>query len=307
MKEKQVTRRTAIARSTAGVLAGSVGVGTPPLMAASRGSAEVDALPSDPVEQLRAWVRMIGTMAEDRVVKKTRGKIFAVLPDQVLLLYGMRGSESTWWRQVDDQTFVRFNSTMSFFTDPATGEFIDTYTSPINGATVEMPVSYIRHKEGEWFTPNGIYYGSMKSLFPDVYPDKPLQLDWTLDGDLIRCQKGDSFPPILPEPSIEYTSFFAHASEVFDANLDRARTWSAGWNIMAGTRFPYRELGVLPGHVNWHYDAVKLDDVEQLDADYLARARDHSERFDISPALDEGPSFFERMADNIQKTRDSGL
>ncbi len=198
---------------------------------------------------------------------------------------------------------------MSFFTNPETDEFIDTYTSPINGVTMELPASYIRHKEGEWYTPMGSYYGSMKAAFPDSYPEKPLDLDWTLDGDIIRKQAGDSFPPILPEPSIEYTSGFALASEVFDPSVKNAQNWGSGWNIMAGSRSPYKELGVLPGHVNWHFDSVKLDNVEQLDADYLARARAraHSDRFDISPELDDGPSFFERIVERIkQRERGAG-
>ncbi|MBT6961606.1 MAG: hypothetical protein HOA00_10725, partial [Rhodospirillaceae bacterium] len=125
----------------------------------------------------------------------------------------------------------------------------------------------------------------------------PVERDgkWTLDGDVIRRQEGDNFPPIIPQPSIEYASMFSWASEVFDPDLDRASGVSSGWNIMAGSRPPYVELGVPPGNVNWHFDAVKLDDTEQLDDDYLALARAHSDRFDISPELDEGPSFFERI------------
>ena len=237
----------------------------------------------------------MGTMAEERVVWKTKGKIFAILPDDVILLYGMRGSESTWWKQIDDETFVRYNSTMSFFTDPITDEIIDEFKSPINGNTIKLPVSYIRHKEGEWFTPMGVYYGSMKRVFPDHYKDKPLQLDWTLDNDIIRRQDGDNFPPIIPQPSMEYVSFFTRASELFDTSLARADSVSAGWNIMAGSRSPYKELGIPPGNVNWHFDAVKIKDVEELDEDYLLRARAHSDRFDISPEMDEGPSFFERI------------
>ncbi len=261
----------------------------------SCGNAQINQLPSDPKEQLIAMVKMMGTMAEERVVWKTKGKIFAILPDDVILLYGMRGSESTWWRQIDDETFVRYNSTMSFFTDPITDEIIDEFKSPINGNTIKLPVSYIRHKEGEWFTPMGVYYGSMKRVFPDHYKDKPLQLDWTLDNDIIRRQDGDNFPPIIPQPSMEYVSFFTRASELFDTSLARADSVSAGWNIMAGSRSPYKELGIPPGNVNWHFDAVKIKDVEELDEDYLLRARAHSDRFDISPEMDEGPSFFERI------------
>ena len=289
MTNERISRRTFTSAATA---TGFAAVG---LTAPSKGKAAVSSLPTDPVEQLHAMVKMMGTQSEERVVWKTKGKIFAIMPDDVILLYGMRGSESTWWRQIDDTTYVRYNSTMSFFTDPETDEFIDEFTSPLNGVTMQLPASYIRHKEGEWFTPMGTYYGSMKKAFPEKYKDEPLHMDWTLDGDVIRRQEGDNFPPIIPQPTIEYASVFSWASEVFDPDVKRASGVSAGWNIMAGSRTPYRELGVLPGNVNWHFDAVKLDAVEQLDDDYLERARAYSDRFDVSPELDEGPSFFERI------------
>ena len=289
MTNPSVSRRSFASAAT------GLGVAAAGLTASSQGKAAVTELPTDPIEQLHAMVKMMGTRTEDRVVWKTKGKIFAVLPDDVILLYGMRGSESTWWRQIDDTTYVRYNSTMSFFTDPETGEFIEAVKSSINGVTMKLPVSYIRHKEGEWFTPMGSYYGSMKKAFPEKYKDEPLYMDWTLDGDVIRRQEGDNFPPIIPQPSIEFASMFSWASEAFDPDLDRASGVSCGWNIMAGSRTPYKELGVLPGHVIWHFDAVKTDDVEQLDDDYLALARAHSDRFDVSPELDEGPSFFERI------------
>ncbi|MEQ8509927.1 MAG: DUF1838 family protein [Rhodospirillaceae bacterium] len=289
MDNSKISRR-GLASTAAGLGVAAAGLG-----ASTRGQAAVTALPTDPVEQLHAMVKMMGTRAEERVIWKTKGKIFAIMPDDVVLLYGMRGSESTWWRQIDDTTYVRYNSTMSFFTDPETDEFIDTYTSPFNGETLTLPASYIRHKEGEFFTPMGSYYGSMKKAFPEKYKDEPLHMDWTLDGDVIRRQEGDNFPPIIPQPSIEYASMFAWASEVFDPDLDRASGVSSGWNIMAGSRTPYTELGIPPGNVNWHFDAVKIDDVDQLDEDYLVRARAHSDRFDVSPELDEGPSFFERI------------
>ncbi|MBP01810.1 MAG: hypothetical protein CMM25_03225 [Rhodospirillaceae bacterium] len=276
---------------SAAALIGAAGAALPSVSAKS----EITQLPDDPIAQLDAMVKMMGTRSEERVVWKTKGKIFAILPDDVILLYGMRGSESTWWQQVDATTYVRYNSTMSFFTDPETDEIIDEFTSPINGVKIKLPVSYIRHKEGEWFTPLGTYYGSMKKAFPKQYADKPLKLDWTLDNGIIRRQDGDNFPPIIPQPSMEYVSFFSFASEIFDPSIDRASSVSAGWNIMAGGRTPYKELGVPPGNVNWHFDAVKVNSVEDLDPDYLSKARQHSDRFDTSPEFDEGPSFFERI------------
>ena len=252
-------------------------------------------LPRDPAAQNQALVRMFGTSGSDPVVWKTRGKAFAVLPDKVAPLFAFRGSESSWWRRDGDDRWARFPSTLSFFEDLETGEFIDRLQSPLNGATVELSPSFIRHKEGEWFTPTGHYYGSMKKVFPDRYPDKPMDLNWILDGDVIRLQEGSNFPPILPQPSLEYATLFADASEVFDPDVETPIGRSSGWNIFSATRPPYKEMGVLPGHTIWHFDAVKVSGFDALDADYLERAGAFAPNFNQSPEQDEGPSFFERI------------
>ncbi len=253
-------------------------------------------LPTDPAAQNEAYVKILGRTDGGRVVKKTRGIVMAVRADGIVPLYGFRNSESAWWRQVDEASWVRFPSVLSFFTDLETDTFIDRFTSPFNGETVELTPSYIRHKEGEYFTPTGHYYGTMKRAFPERYPDKPFQMNWTRDGDDIRMQRSSNFPPMIPQPSLESVSFFASASEVLDPNCTDAHYTSAGWNIFSGVRTPYKELGLLPGHAIWHYDAVKLDDVEECDADYLERARAYTPVFDQSPELDDGPTFFERFS-----------
>lgn len=257
--------------------------------------AETD-LPADPAAQNEAYVKILGRTDGGRVVKKTRGIVMAVREDGIVPLYGFRNSESAWWRQVDEATWVRFPSVLSFFTDLETDTFIDTFTSPFNGETVDLTPSYIRHKEGEYFTPTGHYYGTMKRAFPERYPDNPLQLNWTRDGDDIRMQRSSNFPPMIPQPSLESVSFFASAREVLDPDCTDAHYTSAGWNIFSGTRSPYQVLGLLPGHAIWHYDAVKLNDIEECDTDYLHRARAYTPVFDQSPELDDGPTFFERFS-----------
>lgn len=257
--------------------------------------ARAAALPTDPRLQNEAYVKILGRTDGGRVVKKTRGIVMAVMPDAIVPLYGFRNSESAWWRQIGDYSWVRFPCVLSFFTNLETDTFIDEFTSPFNGKTVPLAPSFIRHKEGEIFTPTGHYYGTMKTAFPDRYPDEELQLNWVLDGDDIRMQRSSNFPPMIPQPSLESVSFFANASEVLNPGVTDAHYRSAGWNIFSGTRAPYKELGILPGHAIWHYDAVKLDDIDEVETDYLERARAFTPLFDQSPELDEGPSFFERL------------
>ncbi|MDE0128128.1 MAG: DUF1838 family protein [Gammaproteobacteria bacterium] len=275
-----------------------IGLGAPRMLAAEAtagAAAETLTLPGDPESQCRAMIRAYGNEGGDPCVWKTRGKVFAVQEDAVTPMYGFLGSETGWWKQVEEHVWVRYPSTVSFFTDLETGEFIDQYTSPFNGATVTLPASFIRHKEGQYYTPMGVWFGSMKRVFPDHYAEKPLHLDWTDDNGVLRLQEGSRFPPILPQPSLEYASLFAATHEVLGEEPHQPTAAAGGWNIFSATRRPYDEMGILPGHVIWHFDAVKVPSFEELDAGYLERARALSPVFEQSPEHDDGPSFFERI------------
>jgi len=246
-----------------------------------------------------ALVRMYGTSGKGAVVWKTRGIVYGVQPTAVTPLVGFRGSESAWWTRKDADTWVRYSSTMSFFQDLETGKFIDEFKNPLNGKTVKVGVSFIRHKEGEYKTTKGDYYGSMKKAFPDVYKDEEPNPSWTLDGDTIRLRGASNFPPILQQPSKECATLVSKASEIFDPKIETPWGASTGWNIRVWER--WLEMGDAPGHDIWHFDAVKLSGFEGLDADYLERARAHSPLFEKSPEFDEGPSFFERILEARKK------
>jgi len=261
-------------------------------------------LPTDPKAIAETLVRMYGTSGKEPVVWKTRGIVYGVQPTAVTPLIGFRGSESAWWTRKDETTWVRYSSTMSFFQDLETGKFIDEFKNPLNGKTVKVGVSFIRHKEGEYKTTKGDYYGSMKKAFPDVYKDEVVKPEWTLDDDTIRLRGASNFPPILAQPSKECATLVARASEVFNPKVETPWGASTGWNIRVWER--WLEMvddkgAALPGHDIWHFDAVKMSGFEGLDADYLARARAHSPLFEKSPEFDEGPSFFERILDARKK------
>jgi hypothetical protein len=265
-----------------------------PGRATAKSAARARALPTDPAAHNEAQVRAYGTTADGgQSLYRTRGVIYAVQPTAVRPLYAMMGSERSWWHRRDATTWVRYASTLSFFRDLDTGAWLEDYDNPLNGKRVKLPASFIRHKEGEFYTPNGHYFGSMKSAFPDVYKDEPTRLDWDAVGDTLRIRGASKFPPILPQPSLENATLFTSVREVLEKRVPSARAEVAGWNIFAW--HPYLQMGDAPGHIIWHFDAVKVPDVGFLDPAYLERARAFTPLFDRSPETDEGPTFFERI------------
>ena len=294
MSDRKVSRREA-----AGWALGATGLGLGGLTASVPAAAKAkipDTLPTDPKGILDAMVRIFGSSGPKRVTWKTRIKVYAVQPGGVVPLVGLRGSESGWWTKKDDSTWIRYSSTLSFFEDLETGKFIDEFRNPLNGHVSKVGVSFIRHKEGEYFTTMGEYYGSMKQAFPDSYPEEPLHADWDLDAGIVRMRGTSNFPPILKQPTKENATLCVRAAELFDPRIETPTSTVTGWNIRPWE--PWLGMGDAPGHVIWHFDGVKLTDAELLDKDYLERARAHTPLFDKSPQFDEGPSFFERVIQN---------
>jgi hypothetical protein len=286
-----LTRRNVI---HSGLFAGLAGLPTAESAnAASAKSRNKLALPIEPAAQNRAMVKLLGDTAGGRVIWKTRGVIYAIQPERVTPLYAMVGSEQSWWKQTAADQWLRFPSTLSFFRDMHSGEWLETFANPLNGKTVKLPASFIRHKEGEVYTPNGRWFPAMKQAFPQQYADAPVNLHWDLAGDTVRIQEPSNFPPILPQPSQEVATLFSSATELLATRTTRARGEAAGWNVFPW--HPYLEMAGAPGHILWHFDAIKVAAVDDLDPGYLERARRFTPLFDQSPELDEGPSFFERI------------
>jgi hypothetical protein len=295
MSKNTVSRREAglMALGAAGVGAAAPTAGAPAAVAARKVR---DTLPTDPKDILESVVRIYGTSGPDRVTWKTRITVYAVQQNGVVPLVGLRGSESGWWKKKDDSTYVRYSSTLSFFQDLETGRFIDDFRNPLNGHVSKVGVSFIRHKEGEYRTTMGEYYGSMRKAFPASYPEEPIKPNWDLDAGIVRMRGRSNFPPILRQPTLETATLSVRAAELFDPKVVTPSATVSGFNIRPWEA--WLGMGDAPGHVIWHYDGVKLTDVALLDADYLERARAHTPLFDKSPEFDEGPSFFERVIQN---------
>ena len=75
-----LTKRTLLGAGSLGAVAAA----SSPLAFAS--TSPVAELPTDPAEQNKAFVKMIGSTAEDRVIWKSRGVIYAVQPDGIIPL-----------------------------------------------------------------------------------------------------------------------------------------------------------------------------------------------------------------------------
>jgi hypothetical protein len=260
-------------------------------------AAEPHALPVSPEEQNDALVRILGRTDEGESVWQSSSKIFALTENGVVPLLETRGGQRSWWRSEDGGIYRRFPAALNYFVDPVTGAFIDEFKNPITGRTTPLVSTVERRKDGEVFTPTGSYFPVSRQKFPDMYEDKPLSLDWRLDNNSIRLLLTQNFAPVAPRPIYEVHTYFAPASEALDRSRTTVQASSSGWFTAKFSR--WLDMADVDGFMLWHFEGTKLNSIDDLDEDYLSRARARTDNFDVSPEFDSGPSYIEE----VQKKR----
>ena len=287
-----VTRRDATA------LIGALGLGTAAVPQWSTAvKADTQTLPGNSVEQNESWVRILGRTDEGESVWQGSSRIFALTKDGVTPLLTIRGAGRSWWQREGDDTYRRYPSSINFFTDPESGEFIDSFENPLTGRTVSLEPTIQRRQDGEVFTPNGSYFPITRERFPEMYNEDPLSLDWRLDAGTIRVFDTQHFAPLARQPIYEVHTYFAPADEALDESRNSAQAASSGW--FTGSFSRWLDMADVDGYMIWHFEGTKLNGLVDLDSAYLARAREMSENFDISPEFDKGPSYI----DTVEKKR----
>lgn len=289
-----------ISRRDAATLIGALGLGatalpnwSKPESSASPTSAIVPELPQSPEGQVRAKVRILGRTDEGESVWQSSSRLFALTDAGVMPLLHTQGSQRSWWRNEGEGVHRRFPSSLNYFVDPISGEFIDEFVNPITGRITPLVSTMQRRQDGEVFTPKGSYFPISRKRFPDMYDDKPVSLDWRLDNDTVRLLLTENFAPVAPKPIYEVRTYFAPAQEALSEDHSTSRATSAGW--YAGKFNRWLDMADVKGYLIWHFESTKLHSIDDLDAAYVERARTLSGVFDVSPEFDQGPSYIDSI------------
>lgn len=286
-----------VSRRDATSLIGSLGLGaaSAPIWSTTEASTGHE-LPSSPGAQNETKVRMLGRTDDGESVWQSSSRIYAVTEGGVIPLVQTHGGQRSWWRREGEDTHRRFPSALNFFTDPVTGEFIDSFVNPITGRTTPLVSTVQRRQDGEVFTPHGSYFPISRERFPEMYEDKPVSLDWRLDNGTIRLFEIENFAPVAPKPIYEVHTYFAPADEALDPSRVSSRATSSGW--FTGKFSRWLDMADVDGYMIWHFEGTKLNSIEDLDPAYVAHARANTDSFDVSPEFDEGPSYIEKVQES---------
>ena len=283
-----------VSQRDAATLIGALGIGASTLPNwAQPAAAKVSTLPESPEDQVKAKVRILGRVDDGESVWQSSSRLFALTDDGVVPLLHTRGGQRSWWHNEGDGVYRRYPSSLSYFVDPVTGDFIDEFVNPITGRTTPLVSTMQRRQDGEVFTPMGSYFPISRQRFPDMYEDKPVSLDWRLDNDTIRLFLTENFAPVAPQPIYEVHTYFAPVEEALSESHTSARATSSGW--FTGKFSRWLDMADVDGYLIWHFEGTKLNSIDDLDVAYVDRARALSDVFDVSPEFDEGPSYIDSV------------
>lgn len=252
-------------------------------------------LPSDPAAQMRALVRVVGNTAGKESFWRGNSTIYAYTPDGTIPLLKTESGERSWWKR-DDGNHIRFSSSITRFLDPETGSPLEAFDNPITKRALPLPPRRMRRQDGEVFTPRGSYFPISRARFPEMYEDKPLQLDWTASDEIVRISHIENFAPVVKRSMYEVRTYFAPAADALDEDLASAAAASAGWFVSSYSR--WLDMADAPGHMLWHFESVKVGALDDFGDEFLKWAREVEPRFDLSPELDEGPSYIDQVSES---------
>lgn len=249
--------------------------GTAALAAAST----VAAAPGDPRSSAEGQIRMEACTDGHPAVWSYSGFIYAVRPgERPRAILALAGGSTNWARRDPNGDWRLRGATMSFFRDPDSGAFVETFANPFTGKTTEVRPNILsgggmrfpadgsaarfvgRSRAGET-TPRG---------FNLADPDRPLgRVDWIETADTVMLLTDHAFE-VPVQPQLEARTIFADRTAFYDPRVRRLPARMTTSTITPWLRF--MATPDAPGHLIWHCSGEKLFDVAALPADYRARA-----------------------------------
>ncbi|TDJ44669.1 MAG: DUF1838 domain-containing protein [Gammaproteobacteria bacterium] len=280
----------------------ALGAFAPVLFAAERSVEPAPAVPdrsvpdlSDPAVLLEAYMRLSGALDDRLIIWWMDGVRYGVVDARAQALFGMKiGLFHRFYRQADG-SFKLAMFELTYYTDLASGEMLETFDNPYTGQTDR--VSHVRlGPEVRIQTRAGI-----------ARPDNPLVKDYTssLGPALIRgddvwiptsVEARIKFPkPTAPEILLSlYTTVHGTLRDALNPALISAPCSLAFQNVLKWE--PFMRMGDRPGHMMSQAAGKKLESVDALPADYLRIAERMHGKYIRDPI-----GALERLTDQLRK------
>ncbi|MDH3977414.1 MAG: DUF1838 domain-containing protein [Gammaproteobacteria bacterium] len=249
---------------------------------------------ADPEQLLTAYMRLAGSLDDRLVIWWMEGIRYGVVDARATALYGMKvGMFQRYFKQPDG-SFKQAMFELTYYTDLATGELLETYENPYTSE--QNKVRHVRlGPEIRHQTSSGI-----------SRPDNPMvkQYNSSLGPALIR---GDHiWIPIdveatiqFPKPSAptilinHYTTAHGKLSDALNGEIASAPCELNFQNVIKWE--PWMKMGGHSGHMMSRAAGRKLESIEELPADYRQMAERQHGKYMSDPI-----KTLEKLAKKIQ-------
>ena len=234
---------------------------------------------NDPLVNLHGFMKLHGSLEEVDCPWWYTGVIYGQQEKQAPKpLLRFEGCEINRYRSnPSGEGYIQSGRTLTFFRDIETEAMIDTWTNPYTGKTVTPKPNMLAGDDSFLLSVNGLRFKNQIGKIPD----KPLKLNWYAMGDMMWMIKDRGLAE-MPQPWLECSSTFGWVKEVADPKVKRAESWFSSTYLAPW--MPWMEMKDTPGHVVWHAAGRKMKSVNDLPAEYLARARKEApQQLDATP------------------------
>ena len=225
---------------------------------------------TQPEDQLRAYVKLAGSLAQERIFIQYHCEIIAILPRvEQKKLFKVKGVVRSDWTPNADGSFSFRNYDQGLFCDWESEEVIDSYDNPFTGEK-NTPLHY---KSGALTSTIGFGEGRMD----------PSKLEWRRTGAQVTAHRsiiGGAFdnpvePKKWPKASTGETvkvsstsTYIGDARDLEDPNLNAAPADHV-WTFVAN--YPaWMKVGDMPGFALWRWVARKFSNPSEIDLSILA-------------------------------------
>lgn len=221
--------------------------------------------PMSPTDNLNGFVKVMGDLSGQPYWMIAQGRIYALeegeMPIPLVGVHGLRYIKFTG----QGDSYAMSLRDWGYYTDYATGEFLETFTNPYTGATVHpepLLTSYFSWRMG----PDG---QEIEGYTGEAWlKDRPLQMPWIFQGDKttvtleLLVKYGDGGYGAEWVNLTTNTIDFADTA-VTAAPMEFAWTGYSPW-------MRWLDMGDRPGRTLWNSNGIKSKTLAALDPDIRA-------------------------------------
>jgi len=192
------------------------------------------------------------------------GRIYAIRERQAPLhLFNLEGCEIYWVRRTGEGEWTTTSSTLTFYRDPVSGAYLDSYTNPLTGRTLPVSPNVLRTPPGKFSTFSAKGHEASREVLI------PWQVETHASGGVVWLVTS-RYALHMPQPWLEVQTILGSEAELADPRVSNpTATFSSSYSA------PYlgwMQMGDAPGHLLWHSSGRKLASFAELPESYRARA-----------------------------------